>query len=145
MLKLSDSLRFIIVGLSNTLISYGLFWLALNALPDIAAKATLAQALSYAGGIIWSFYWNRRWTFAAKQPAAQHGPARQAGKFLLLQILLLVFSSLIVGLLVDVLSFAATPSWLAVMFIVTLINYYLQKHWVFQSKSHSEVPAGCRH
>jgi len=53
--------RFGVVGVSNTALGFGVFWSAHHLMPAMGA-----QCLSYAVGMLWSYYWNRRWTFQSQ-------------------------------------------------------------------------------
>jgi putative flippase GtrA len=119
--------RFLLVGATNFLVSYAVFVLAMWALPALTVRAMVAQALSYAAGIGWSFLWNRRFTFQSAGPASA-----QFRRFLVLQLALLAASSLAIGGLVDGAGLSANAAWLAVMTLVTLINYRLSRRWVFR-------------
>ena len=121
-------LKFVLVGLSNTLISYAIFALALRALPDIVWQALLSQVLSYSGGTLWSYYWNRRWSFRSRESIASEMP-----RFVAVQVLCLTLSAFLVGLAVDVLGFPATLSWIAVMGGIVVINFLLLRLWVFRT------------
>jgi putative flippase GtrA len=55
-----QAIRFIVVGLLNTLVDLGAFYLLSLIMPNIAAKA-----ISYVLGICNSFFWNKYWTFNA--------------------------------------------------------------------------------
>jgi putative flippase GtrA len=55
-----QAIRFIIVGLLNTVVDLGAFYALSLAMPNIAAKA-----ISYVLGIANSFFWNKYWTFGA--------------------------------------------------------------------------------
>jgi putative flippase GtrA len=57
-----QAIRFIVVGLLNTLVDLGAFYLLslIPGMPNIAAKA-----ISYVLGICNSFFWNKYWTFNA--------------------------------------------------------------------------------
>ena len=56
-------LRFAAVGATNAALSYAVLCLLLVILSDHPWRAGLAQAVSYAAGTVWSFFWNRTWTF----------------------------------------------------------------------------------
>jgi putative flippase GtrA len=58
--------RFVIVGLANTLVDLAAFYLLglIPGMPDIAAKG-----ISYILGICNSFIWNKYWTFGAARSA----------------------------------------------------------------------------
>jgi putative flippase GtrA len=57
-----QAVRFLIVGLLNTVVDLGAFYLLtlIPGMPDIAAKT-----ISYVLGICNSFVWNKYWTFSA--------------------------------------------------------------------------------
>jgi len=115
-------LRFVVVGLSNTLISYLIFIL----LHGLLGVAFASQAVSYAVGILWSYAWNSRWTFEQASYSRT-----QFIKFILAQLSLLAASALLLGLAVDILQLHATASWIAIMALITLVNYVVTKKWVF--------------
>lgn len=115
-------LRFIVVGLSNTLISY-LVFILLHRLLEIAF---FAQALSYAVGVFWSYAWSSRWTFEQ----AVYSPS-QFVRFVVAQLVLLAASTILLGLAVDVLMLHASASWIGIMAVITLVNYVVTKSWVF--------------
>ena len=89
-------LRFIIVGLSNTVVTLAFFALLAKVLhvPDIPANA-----VAYVLGIVNSFLWNKYWTFGAK--ASGRG-WREFGLFFLvnlppLLVNVVVFTALNIG------------------------------------------------
>lgn len=61
-----QAVRFVIVGLVNTVVDLGAFYLLtlIPGLPMVAAKA-----ISYILGICNSFVWNKLWTFSARHSA----------------------------------------------------------------------------
>ncbi len=122
--------RFLLVGVSNTALSYGVFLLCLWALPASSFEATVSQFISYGAGILWSFVWNRRWTFRSRAPAAG-----QAVRFTVLQVAMAVISSALVGLAVDHLGLPATPSWVVVVAFTTLANFIGSRYWVFREEA----------
>ena len=58
-----QALRFLVVGVTNTVVDLGAFYLLtlIPGVPDMVAKT-----ISYLLGIINSFVWNKYWTFNAK-------------------------------------------------------------------------------
>jgi putative flippase GtrA len=115
-------LRFGVVGVSNTLLSFTIFWSAHRVLP-----AAAAQGLSYAVGMIWSYYWNRRWTFQSRGNLAS-----EAGRFFSLQIGFMLLSAALLGLLVDHAHLPSGPSWLAVTALITVLNFVASRYWAFK-------------
>lgn len=59
---LVQALKFAVVGLSNTAIDACLYFMLTRGL---AAPPVPAKAISFAAGVLNSFYWNRSWTFQA--------------------------------------------------------------------------------
>ena len=123
----SSSWRFLVVGMSNAVIGFTLFRICLAAPVDIPLKAAVSQLITYAVGITWSFWLNRRWTFQS-----QGSMAPQAAKFTALQIAFALLSSTAIGLSVDHWGNPATQSWLFVMAAVTLLNFALSRLWAFR-------------
>jgi len=120
-------LRFVLVGLSNFAVSFSVFRVLVAATSSLEYSAAVSQIASYAAGTLWSFIWNRRFTFRSK--ASIPG---QATRFFVLQASLAAASSGTIGLFVDHLSFPASPTWFVVMGFITIVNYLLCKRWVFR-------------
>jgi putative flippase GtrA len=61
-----QAIRFVVVGLINTGVDLGVFYLLslIPGMPNVAAKAA-----SYVAGICNSFVWNKYWTFNARGSA----------------------------------------------------------------------------
>ena len=121
------SWRFVVVGLSNAVIGFSVFRACLATPIDLPFKAALSQLVTYAVGISWSFWMNRRWTFRTSGSVVP-----QAARFTVLQIAFALLSSAAIGLSVDHWGNAATPSWLGVMSVVTVLNFLLSRMWAFR-------------
>ncbi len=122
--RLSETaiVRFGVVGVSNAVVSYAAFWAAHHLMP-----AAGAQCVSYGVGMIWSYYWNRRWTFQSNDRVAS-----EAGRFFVSQIGFMLLSSLLIGLLVDRGHLPSGPSWLVVMVFITIANFVVSRYWSFK-------------
>lgn len=113
-------LRFAVVGVSNTLVDFLVFFLLQGLIGPIA------QAVGYAAGTANSYYWNRRWTFKTDQP-------RQKGeltRFLVVNVTVALLTTLLLSLL-D----AFMPVWAAKVLVTVpgmALNYVLSKIWVFR-------------
>lgn len=114
-------LRFAVVGVSNTLVDFVIFFLLQGLIGPIA------QAVGYAAGTANSYYWNRRWTFKTDQP-------RQKGeltRFLVVNVTVALLTTLLLSLL-D----AFMPVWAAKVLVTVpgmALNYVLSKIWVFRT------------
>lgn len=124
--------RFGVVGVSNALISYLALWLALAAFAQTRRRVLLAQAISYIAGLLWSFFWNRRWAFSASD-----GGARQLASFVALQLALLLATALALEWLVTSAGWVIYAAWLAVMIPATILNFLAQRAWVFAAAGRS--------
>ncbi|HEY2408459.1 MAG TPA: GtrA family protein [Polyangiaceae bacterium] len=120
-------LRFAVVGTSNAILSFAVFWLVFHELPALSARAGIAQLSSYAIGTGWSYFWNRRWTFASNQNVA-----REATRFVALQGIFAGLSSLLMYLAVDRSGLPKVESWLMVIALVTILNFFFSRYWVFK-------------
>lgn len=114
--------RFGVVGVSNTLLGYSVFRGAHRVLP-----AAASQALSYLVGMLWSYYWNRRWTFKS-----QDNVASEAARFFSLQVGFLLLSAALLGLLVDHLHQNPTLSWIGTSALCTVLNFVASRFWAFK-------------
>ncbi|NGZ77848.1 GtrA family protein [Saccharibacillus sp. VR-M41] len=113
-------LRFAVVGVSNTVVDFVVFFLLQSLI------GPFAQAAGYAAGTANSYYWNRRWTFKTDQP-------RQKGellRFLVVNATVALLTSLLLALL-DLFM----PVWTAKVLVTVpgmAFNYVLSKVWVFR-------------
>jgi putative flippase GtrA len=120
--------RFLLVGLSNSFVSFCVFQGLLRLLHEGALAVSLCQLVSYTAGVAWSFFWNSRFTFRSHAPVAKQGL-----RFAVVQLFMAGASSAGVALCVDVLSWAPTLSWFVIMAPVTIANFLLSRYWVFHS------------
>ena len=114
--------RFGVVGVSNALVSFAVFWASHRLMPAMGA-----QCVAYVVGMLWSYYWNRRWTFQSQAKVTS-----EASRFFTLQIAFMVLSAGLLGLLVDRMHLPSSASWLAVMTLVTALNFLASRFWAFK-------------
>ena len=83
-------------------------------------------------GAVTNFTVNRYWTFEARRKG---GIAEQAGRYVLVSLLILVFNELGVHALVLGLRVSPSAAWVAVKIVAFLaISYPLQRYYVFASR-----------
>jgi putative flippase GtrA len=122
-------IRFVMVGSSNFVVSFLTFQSFLIITDDFQMRLAAAQATSYGAGLIWSFIWNRRYTFRSFGPWSI-----QFLKFLIIQLFLAGMSAFIIWLIADFLfHLQATLSWFIVMGPITILNFYLTRKYVFKT------------
>lgn len=120
-------LRFLVVGASNTAISFVTYLVAHALLPAAAGRASAAQAVAYAAGIAWSYAWNRAWVFGSRDRMLGEG-----ARFLASQLGLMVLSVAAIGVAVDGFGAHHVWAWLVVMALVTVLNYLSLRFWAFR-------------
>ena len=142
--------KFLVVGVSNFVISFAVFYLLYNywklssifygllgqagkdlenlilQLGATSLDATLANIFGYGAGTINSFIWNKFWTFQVK-----HQAGTQFGRFLALNLSCLILSSASLFLFTDYLRWSYLPVWFVTMAVVTIVNFMVSKYWVF--------------
>jgi putative flippase GtrA len=135
--------RFALVGCTNFVVSFTVFYLSFHYLPaDVVAavarlagaadtaqhppSAAVANVLAYLAGMINSFLLNRSWTFRASGNAWP-----QALRFAAVNLFSLVMSTVVSFVLVDVLRFPPLVVWVPVTVVVVIVNYLGCKHWAF--------------
>lgn len=133
MIRSSDArsaTRFAIVGLTNFCVSFTVFYVCFNYLPETVQRHTpdgaLANLLAYVAGMVNSFVLNRSWTFRARG-----NPAIQALRFGVVNLSSLALSTLVMFWFVDVLAYSALAIWVPLTLVVMTLNYLGCKHWAF--------------
>lgn len=127
--------RFVLVGCSNLVVSLTTFYLSYRYLPlgaigAAALQGAVANVVSYAAGMLNSFLLNRIWTFRAGAGRV----ASQARRFTMLNVAILVASTLIVFLLVDTLGWNEIGVWVPLAALIMVANYLGMKHWAFAAE-----------
>ena len=140
-----EAAKFLVGGLSNFVVSGTIFFILYRSSlfsritvgsaappPDrlgiVSYDAAFAQIVAYAAGFLNSFLWNRTWTFRVKSDAR-----RRFFRFLILNLASLTLSALAMHVLVDRWHYPALPVWIAVMSLVTAVNFIGCKRWVFRT------------
>jgi len=126
--------RFAIVGITNVLVSFCVFYLCLHFLPAASQRHTpsgaLANLLGYAAGMVNSFVLNRTWTFQAAGNTAV-----RALRFCAVNLTGLAVSTSAMFWFVDVLAYPAVAVWVPVTLVVMTLNYLGCRYWAFAPAS----------
>jgi putative flippase GtrA len=148
---LKEFIKFIIVGFSNFVISFTIFYLLYkkwhffsflleglgragnilsNFISTIGIKtvdASFANIISYIFGLINSFILNRFWTFKACYESM-----KQFKRFVILNISCLALSTFTIFIFIDILNWPYKIVWITVMSFIMILNFIINKHWVFK-------------
>lgn len=128
--ELRTFITFALVGMMNTLIDWGVFWLTYSL---VGMHYLVAQTIAYSCGMINSYVLNKSWTFKVKNKA---NPA-ETGKFLVVNLVCLCLSYV---LLYGWNAFVGEYMFIgkvAVTAILMVLNYLLNKQWVFKTREES--------
>jgi putative flippase GtrA len=147
---LRQLVRFLVVGCLNVAVTFAVFvlcysqlslgssflgrmgaageWLggALAGLGVGAIDAAVANFVGYIAGMVNSFVLNKLWTFEARG-----GTARQAQRFVVLNLVGLFGSTLIMFVAVDALGAPYLPVFVVTVVLTTLFHFFGNKHWTF--------------
>jgi len=125
--------KFIVVGLVNTTLDFGIF----NLLTSLAGfNAVLSNVISFSCGIVCSYFLNRNWTFKETRNADQ---TAEFLKFLISNLVALLVNTIAVWIAVRILETtfdldlwlnSALAKIIATLFSLVL-NYTFLSRWVF--------------
>lgn len=117
--------KFGIVGVSSTVIDWGVFYF-LNSFLGI--YYLLAKVLSFLVAVVNSFFWNRRWTFRSRSQQR----AKEFSKFLFIYSLSLAINAGIMFLAVDFLHWRKIFGLIAATGFTMFWNFLANKFWIFR-------------
>jgi putative flippase GtrA len=119
--------KFMTVGVLNTLIDAGTYWVLTRWLPFFPTQLVLAKGVSYVVGMVNSFYWNRTWTFKSRS-----NPWRAALLFSLTHLVALGINAGVMALGLDVLALPDMVALLCATGASFVWNFALNKLVVFK-------------
>jgi putative flippase GtrA len=120
-------LKFVCVGVLNTVIGYGAFFIL-----SLFLNYLIALVLAHFIGVTNSYLWNKYWTFQVKK----FRPAELI-KFNIVYLFALGTNMLILYIAVELLAFDPRLGQLVVLPLVTLLSYFGHRYWSF----HGAKPA----
>jgi putative flippase GtrA len=119
--------RFVIAGGLVALVAFATFRAVLALLPRRAGAPAAAQAVTTLVSMTCSYLINRAWTFrsaAARRPEMARFLATQVGYFAL--------SSLMLEAAITGGGLPAVVSWVGTTAVMTVLNFLVQRYWVFR-------------
>lgn len=123
---ISKFIKFALVGVLNTLINWTVFTL----LNFINMYYILANIIAYVIATINSYIWNYKWVFEYNG----ENKKETTFKFVILNLIGLGINTIILYLLVDKFKFNKLIALVITTGIVMIINYLINKIWVFKEK-----------
>jgi putative flippase GtrA len=119
-------IRFIIVGLSNVLITLLFFQIIFSLHIWDGVNAAMSQAIAYTISVIWSFFWHRNLTFKSRGKIK-----KEFWKFALTNCAYLIISSGLIGLGIDYFKMPKTLVWIIVVGTLSITSFMLYRFWIF--------------
>ena len=125
--------RFLIVGASNTLLAYLLFWFGLWLFARLGLSGGWPRSVAYLGAYalstLWAYVWHGRITFRM----APGSTARSAlVRFCISQACLALLGNGLLEFGVRISGYDVRILWIVVTAIITMLNFLISKYWVFK-------------
>lgn len=132
-------IKFGIVGVSNTLISYGLYALTLFIFDWLNAsfpfEYLVAQFVSFTLSVLWSFYWNNRFVFGLREGEKRSIAMALLKTYIAYSVTGMFLSSILLVFWVQVLGISEFLAPIISLIITVPANYLLNKYWAFARDS----------
>ena len=119
-------IRFLIVGVGNTLVNWSIF-IILNV---FGVYYIISNIIAYIIATINSYIWNSLWVFKYGQGLN----INTSVKFFILNLVGLTVNTTIMYILVDILNFNKFIALVIASVLVVMMNYTINKLWVFKEK-----------
>jgi putative flippase GtrA len=144
--KLSDEMlsgfiqfvKFGIVGVSNTVISYVLYVVSLLILQRLVVLVDrdylIAQILSFVLSVLWSFYWNNRIVFRVEQGESRSLLAALAKTYISYSFTGLFLNGFLLIIWVQELGISEFIAPLINIVFTVPLNFLLNKFWAFKNR-----------
>lgn len=121
----SHFLKFLFVGVLNTVVGYGVYFLFVY----FGFHYSIALLISHPVGVIHSYFWNKYWTFSDKK-----NTSNEPYKFVAVYLVTFGVNLFLLFCFVDVIGFSPKIGGLIALSLVTIISFFGHKYWSFKSK-----------
>ena len=116
--------KFCVVGGSGYVVNLTVFALAVQ---ELDLHPLVAATLAFAVAVMNNFFWNRRWTFRARDGHAGF----QAARFFTVSVIAFLFAAMVLELLVSAAGVAEVPAQALSIVAATPLNFIGNKMWSF--------------
>lgn len=139
---LTQFVKFGLIGVTNTLISYGIYMLVIWLMKPVnfAYDYIIGSVLGFIISVLWSFYWNNKLVFT------EGSEKRNILKSLLKTYLSyaatgIVLSNILLYVFVDLMGIPKAVAPILGLLITVPLNFILNKYWAFRKeKKKTEKP-----
>lgn len=133
-----EFVKFGIVGLSNTLISYLIYLVVLNVLDKyellIKFDYFIANIVAFVLSVLWSFYWNNKYVFKVEDGKERNVFLALIKTYMSYAFTGLLLNNVLAYVWIDVLGINKNVAPLITLIISVPINFVINKLWAFKSK-----------
>ena len=122
-LRNRQEFRFIIVGILNTIVGYGVYAL----LVFVGLNYLIANTISTIIGVIHSYIWNRLYTFKSNNKVKTEVP-----RFIGVYLLSYIIGMITLYIFKDILNISSYIAGFINLFITTLVSFFGHKYFSFR-------------
>lgn len=129
-------IKFGLVGVSNTVISYGIYAL----LTYIGCPYVISNIIAFVVSVLNSFFWNNRYVFVKKDGEKRNALWTLAKTFLAYGTTGLLLNNILLVLLVEKCQMNKYIAPILILLITIPLNFIINKFWAFKTKAIKENP-----
>lgn len=135
---LMQFVKFGIVGVSNTVISYVLYSVTLIAMKagDLLPKVDylVATVVAFVLSVLWSFYWNNKYVFTMKEGQSRNLWKALVKTYVSYSFTGLFLNSILMVLWVQVIGISEFIAPIINLLVSVPLNFVINKFWAFRAK-----------
>lgn len=136
--------KFIIVGISNSLVSYSIYVITLYILKvntiSVSYDYLFSQFVAFSLSVLWAFYWNQKYVFNGTFISLIQLFRSLIKIYLSYSFTGLFISEILLYLMINVLNMSELVAPIINICICFPINFILNKFWVFKQKAKRSIP-----
>ncbi len=140
--SLMQFVKFGIVGVSNTVISYVLYTFSLLAMRKLGILEgidyLIAQVIAFVLSVLWSFYWNNKMVFVMEDGESRNMFKALVKTFISYSFTGLFLNSILLVLWVQVFHISEFIAPIINLLISVPVNFIINKFWAFKTEDATE-------
>lgn len=125
----TQTIRFVIVGILNTIVGFGVYALYLHFVNNSYVQALI---ISHIIGVVHSYLWNNKWTFTMNEISF-----KSIMKFISVYAITFFVNLLLLSLFIDAIGVNKFFAQGISLFITTLVSFFGHKYWSFAKPKQS--------
>ena len=133
--KFMQFVKFCVVGLSNTFISWVVYYLFII----FGAHWLIGSIMGFVVSVLNAFYWNNKYVFKKANEENRNNLVALFKTFLAYAFSGLILNNILMWLWIDVLGISEYITPIINLFITTPINFAINKLWAFRGKNEETI------